>query len=90
MGQKRKKHTDEFKAKVAIEAVKGIRSMGELSSVYGVHPICIGQWKRRLIERAHEVFNRSNGKDNAEESTASLYEEIGRLKVELDWFKKKL
>ena len=88
MGQKRKKHTEEFKAKVALEALKGVRSLSELSSAYGVHPIVIGQWKRRLIERAQEVFSRSNGKDD--ESVAALYEEIGRLKVELDWLKKKL
>jgi transposase-like protein len=88
MGQKRKKHTEEFKARVALEALKGVRSLSELSSAYGVHPIVIGQWKRRLIERAQEVFSRSNGK--GDESAAALYEEIGRLKVELDWLKKKL
>ena len=88
MGQKRKKHTEEFKARVAIEALKGVRSLSELSSAYGVHPIVIGQWKRRLVERAREVFSRPNGK--GEESAAALYEEIGRLKVELDWLKKKL
>jgi len=90
MGQKRKKHTEEFKARVALEALKGVRSLSELSSAYGVHPIVIGQWKRRLIERAQEVFSRSNGKGNVDETAASLYEQIGRLKVELDWLKKKL
>jgi transposase-like protein len=90
MGQKRKKHTEEFKARVALEALKGVRSLSELSSAYSVHPIVIGQWKRRLVENAKEVFSRSNGKSNAEETIASLYEEIGRLKVEVDWLKKKL
>lgn len=90
MGQKRKKHTEEFKARVAIDALKGVRSLSELSSAYGVHPIVIGQWKRRLVENAQEVFSRSNGKSNAEETVALLYEQIGRLKVEVDWLKKKL
>ena len=90
MGQRRKKHTEEFKAKVAIEALKGLHTLSELSSTYGVHPIVIGQWKRRLVERAKEIFNRTNGKGKEGDSAASLYEEIGRLKVELDWLKKKL
>ena len=90
MGQRRKKHTEEFKAKVAIEALKGLHTLSELSSTYGVHPIVIGQWKRRLVERAKEIFNRSNSKGKEGDSASSLYEEIGRLKVELDWLKKKL
>ena len=90
MGQRRKKHTEEFKTKVAIEALKGLHTLSELSSTYGVHPIVIGHWKRRLVERAKEIFSRTNGKGKEGDSAASLYEEIGRLKVELDWLKKKL
>jgi putative transposase len=92
MGQKRIRHTEEFKAKVAFEAIKGVRSLGELSSAYGVHPVVIAQWKRKLLERAPEIFNRINGKagKTEEELTAPLYEEIGRLKMEIGWLKKKL
>lgn len=92
MGKKRRKHSDEFKAKVALEAIKGIRTLSELSSEYSVHPTVITNWKRQLIERAFEVFSRSNGLGgkSADEITAPLFQEIGRLKMEVDWLKKKL
>lgn len=91
MGQKRKRHSDEFKARVALEAVKGVRTLSELSSEYRVHPTVIGHWKRQLVNGAAAVFSRAlnrNGKTE-EELTAPLYEEIGRLKMEMDWLKKK-
>ena len=90
--KKRKKHSEEFKAKVALEAIRGVRSLSEVSSAFGVHPTVIAQWKRLLIERAAEAFHRNNGLGvrSEEEVTAPLYEEIGRLKMEMDWLKKKL
>lgn len=92
MGRRYKIHNEEFKAKVALEAYKGIRSLSELSSAYGVHSVVIGQWKQRLIEKAPEIFSRINGKSGKakEELTGPLYEEIGRLRMELEWLKKKL
>lgn len=92
MAQKRKRHSDEFKARVALEAVKGVRTLAQLSAAFGVHPTVIAQWKRQLVERAPDVFRRGeapSGKGE-HELTAPLYEEIGRLKMELDWLKKKL
>jgi len=92
MATKRRKHSDEFKAKVAVEAVKGVRTMSELSSTFKVHPTVIAQWKRRLLEGAAGVFGQSAGSAGKceEELTAPLYQEIGRLKMEVDWLKKKL
>lgn len=91
MGKKRQKHTDEFKARVAIEAVKGIQTLGEMSTVHGVHPTVIAHWKRQLLEGAPKLFARGAGGGRTEEEIAApLYEEIGRLKVEVDWLKKKL
>jgi putative transposase len=92
MGQKRKKHSDDFKARVALEAVRGVRTLSELSSAHGVHPTVIAHWKRQLVDGAATVFSRAvgNGLRTEEEITAPLYEEIGRLKVEVDWLKKKL
>lgn len=91
MAKKRKKYTEEVKARVALEAIKGVRTLSELSAAYGVHPTVIAQWKRRLIKGAAEVFNQGNPAGRSEqELTAPLYEEIGRLKVEIDWLKKKL
>lgn len=66
--------------------------MSELSLMHRVHPTVIGQWKRQLVEGAVELFRRGKGGGgrSEEELTAPLYEEIGRLKVEVDWLKKKL
>jgi putative transposase len=91
MSQKRRKHSDEVKARVALDAVKGIRTLSELSSEYRVHPTVIGQWKRQLVIGAPGIFSRVVGRNgkSPEELTAPLYEEIGRLKMEMDWLKKK-
>ena len=90
MSQKRKRHSAEFKARVALEAVKGLKTSSELAREYQVHPTQISQWKRQLLEMLPEVF--SNGKTTPQAAvqavTAPLYEEIGRLKMELDWVKK--
>jgi len=90
MGTKRRKHSDEFKAKVAVEAVKGVRTLSELSSVFKVHPTVIGHWKRQLVDGAAGIFGGGNGTGpkSEEELTAPLYEKIGRLEVEVDWLKK--
>lgn len=91
MGQKRKNHSKEFKAKLALEAVKGVRSLGELAARYKVHPTQIAQWKKRLTQNAAEVFERgrSGATPDAEGLTAPLYQEIGRLKMEVDFLQKK-
>lgn len=91
MVRTRKKHSNEFKAKVALEAVKGVQSLSELATRHKVHPTQIAQWKKHLVEGAPEVFERGHsgvGID-AEGLTAPLYQEIGRLKMELDYLRKK-
>ncbi len=93
MGQKRKRHTDEFKARVAVEALRGIKTLGELSSVHHVHPTVTSQWRRKLLDGASSLFARAGvggGGRTEEEMTRPLFEEIGRLKVELDWLREKL
>ncbi len=92
MAQKRKKHSDEFKARIALEAVKGIRTLSEISSENSLHPNAISKWKRQLIAGAPAIFNGTVGGNGRSEGevTAPLYEEIGRLKMEVDWLKKKL
>jgi putative transposase len=73
-----------------LEAVRGVKTLSELSSTYEVHPTVIAQWKRQLLDGAAGVFGRANGVNGRsnEEIRAPLYEEIGRLKMELDWLKK--
>jgi transposase-like protein len=91
MARKRKSHTATFKAQVALAAVKGDKTISELASLHGVHPTLIHAWKKQLVENADEVFQtgtKSSGTDH-EALQAQLYEQIGRLKTELDWLKKK-
>lgn len=92
MSEKRKSRSAEFKGKVALEALKGLKTVNELASEYGVHPVQISQWKKQLQEGVAGIFSRSQSKRPAEEESlkAKLYEEIGRLKIELDWLKKKV
>ena len=91
MAKKRRVHSDEFKAKVALEAIRGVKTASELAADFQVHPVQISQWKKRLLDNAANVF--SSGPPRAEKDNeklvAGLYEEIGRLKMELDWTKKK-
>ena len=87
----RKRYTADFKGKVALEAVRGERSLSELASRYEVHPNQIGQWRRMLLAGVKELFSdqRRRRVEDDEAEKARLYEEIGRLKVEWDWLKKK-
>ena len=87
----RKSYHSSFKAKVALEAIKGERTLAQLSSHYEVHPNLIRQWKKQLLDNATNIFSgRQKKKEcNDEEEKAKLFEQIGRLKVELDWLKKK-
>jgi putative transposase len=90
MGRKRQKHSDEFKGRVAMEAVRGVKTLSELGSEYRVHPTVITRWKEQLVRGAAAVFQPGMGSCKSEEElTAPLYEEIGRLKMEVDWLKKK-
>ena len=87
---KRKSHSAAFKAQVALAAVKGDRTVNELAAQFGVHPTLIHGWKKQLLAGAEAVFaNGAKAVGPQEDRSAELYEQIGRLKVELDWVKKK-
>ncbi len=91
MGGIRRRHTGVFKAKVALEALRGEKTIAELSSEYGIHSNQIRQWKKRLMEELPAIFSdrRRRSEKEGEELTSELYRQIGQLKVELDWLKKK-
>lgn len=91
MKNKRKNHSAAFKARIALAAARGDKTMAQLSSECGVHPTQIAQWKKQLLESVTDVFSRSRQRDkeHQEELTSELYKQIGQLKVELDWLKKK-
>jgi transposase len=91
MKSMRKKYDGAFKAKVALEAIKGELTVAELSSRYEVHANQISKWKKVALKGLPDVFSEKRRKDDrqAEHLQAELYQQIGQLKVELDWLKKK-
>ena len=92
MGRQRKSHSASFNAQVAVEAIKGDKTIAELASRHGVHGTMIREWKKQLLENMASVFDRGATSSDADHAAleAQLYEQIGRLKTELDWLKKKV
>ena len=92
MPGQRKRYDAAFKAKVAIEAIKGQRTVNEIASAYQIHPHQVTEWKKQALQQMPEIF--SNGRARAqfddEELRNQLYQEIGRLKIEIEWLKKNL
>ncbi len=89
MTTKRRRHTAAFKAKVALEATKEIRTLNELSAQYGIHPAQISQWKNQLLEGVPTLFGTKNASKDASRQIDELYRQIGEVTVERDWLKKK-
>ena len=91
MKRQRRQYSADWKAKVALEAIKGQRTVQEIASHYEVHPTLVTHWKKQLLEGAAEIFSNSRGAgaDAEEELKAELYQQIGKLQVEVDWLKKK-
>jgi len=91
MAKKRKMHSAQFKAKVALEALREQHTVNELARKFSIHPSQIHDWKRQLLERVPEVFQQPGSRSQDEEAqiVPELYQQIGRLQVELDWLKKK-
>jgi transposase-like protein len=91
MAEKRKRYAADFKFRVALEAAKGQKTLNELASEHGVHPNQISTWKRQLLDDGPGIFSQKSGLKQREPEAvqAELYEQIGRLKMELEWVKKK-
>jgi putative transposase len=89
---KRRTHSPEFKARVAMEAISGRKTIQEIAADHGIHPIQVSQWKKQLLEGASELFTRgkkNQAKDESQVKEAELFQQIGRLQMELEWLKKK-
>jgi transposase len=88
---KRKVFGAEFKAKVGLEAIHGVKTINQIAQDHGVHPAQVGQWKKEILERAGSLFEGKRGPKvvNEYSEPERLYGEIGKLKMELDWLKKK-
>ena len=89
--RKRKNFTSQYKTKVALEAVRGVKALNEIAQEYSVHPTQVSEWKRELLAQAPTIFETKRGPKTVDPSASPerLYSEIGRLKMELDWLKKK-
>ena len=89
--KKRNAYSSDFKAKVGLEAIRGMKTINEIGQEYGVHPGPVGDWKREILEQAKTLFDGKRGPKPvaAHQEPDLLYGEIGKLKVELDWLKKK-
>jgi putative transposase len=92
MKSQRKHYSADFKAKVALEAIKGQRTINEIAAKFQVHPNQVTQWKKQMLEALPSIFSdrRLKADRDREQLEASLYQQIGQLKVELDWLKKKV
>ena len=88
----RKQYSPKFKAKVAVEAIRGEKTLSQLGSQFKVHPMQIAKWRKTALEQLADLFvdGRKRKRADGEVEKDALYEEIGRLKVELDWLKKKV
>ncbi|MBI3860069.1 MAG: IS3 family transposase [Thaumarchaeota archaeon] len=91
MSNNRRSHSSQFKFQVALEAASGTKTLSQLASQYQVHPNQIGQWKRQLLEQGAEIFANGQSRKTRDQEglQTDLYEQIGRLKMELEWLKKK-
>ena len=92
MTMKRKRHSAEFKFEVALEAAKGLQTASQIASEREVHPNQISQWKKQLLDEGASLFSNKNfhNEKKQNERETELYEQIGRLKMELEWLKKKV
>jgi transposase len=88
---KRRTHSHEFKARVAMEAISGRKTIQEIAAEHAIHPIQVSQWKRQLLDGASELFTRgkkSKDKEEGQAKEAELLQQIGKLQMELEWLKK--
>ena len=92
MTVKRKQFTPQFKFKIALEAAGNQKTQGQIASEFGVHPTQISQWKKELLQNGKMLFDKRPKKkeQQTEQRETELYEQIGRLKMELEWLKKKV
>lgn len=91
MGKKRNQHSPQFKAKVALAALKNDETASQIASRFGVHPTMVSTWKRKMLDGAADIFGKNHKtQKQAEAKTDELYRQIGQLKVENDFLARKL
>ena len=91
MGKMRKRHSPQFKAKVALAEIQNDETIAQIASRFGVHPTMVSTWKRQMLEGAADIFNKGHSSKNQSQTQADeLYRQIGKLKVENDFLSRKL
>lgn len=92
MKAKRKRHEPEFKARVALEALKGVKTIQQIAKEYKIHPVQVSDWKKMMVARSSEVFSPGHAKSSEEEfdqERKKLQAKIGELTIDLDWLREK-
>lgn len=91
MKRQRRKHTPEFKARIALEAIKGIKTISQIAKEFEVHPVMVSAWKKDMMERLPEVFEKKNTRKDKhiEQETEQLQRKVGQLTMEVDFLEKK-
>ena len=91
MKKQRRKHTAEFKARVAIEAIRGVRTISEIAAEFEIHPVMVGNWKKDMLERLPELFENKNAnkEKDTEKETEKLHRKVGQLTMEVEFLEKK-
>jgi len=91
MKRHRRKHSAEFKARVALEAIKGIKTLSEIAQEYEIHPVMVGKWKTEMLDRLPELFEGQNHKSSkdSEKEQEQLHRKLGQLTMEVDFLEKK-
>ena len=92
MTKQRRRHSAQFKFRVAMDAAREVKTIAQLASEHGIHPNLISQWKKQLLDEGSVIFSKTSAdqQKKGESIQTELYEQIGRLKMELEWLKKKV
>ena len=92
MTRQRRRHSAQFKFRVAMDAAREVKTIAQLASEHGIHPNLISQWKKQLLDEGSVIFSKTSAdqQKKGESIQTELYEQIGRLKMELEWLKKKV
>jgi transposase-like protein len=91
MKKQRRKHTAEFKARVAIEAIRGVKTISEIAAEFEIHPVMVGNWKKDMLEHLPDLIENKHAKQekNTEKETEQLHRKVGQLTMEVEFLEKK-
>jgi len=91
MKRHRRKHSAEFKARVALEAIRGVKTLSEIAKEYEIHPVMVGKWKNEMLDHLPEIFEKKRGSEDKEieQEKAQLHQKVGQLSMEVDFLEKK-